>query len=130
MAEDSQPGENRGQLCAVNFTQFDAMIDGPDSPCVAIYRDFVSATAHSLCRIQKAAQEANCEEVESIAHQLKGASASFGLIDFSAWMKDAENVAKEGSGQEAFAATAWLEDATRLLERTVALVRAERGIEV
>jgi HPt (histidine-containing phosphotransfer) domain-containing protein len=130
MTCNERADENCDEPGAVDFTQFDAMVDGPDSPCVAIYRDFVSGAADSLSAIREAAGEGNRTEVESVAHQLKGASASFGLTDFSARMKEAEYAAKRGRGLEAIGAEAWLDEATLLLERTVARVRAERGIEV
>ena len=75
--------------------------------------------------IREAAEKGIGTKVESVAHQLKGASASFGLNDFSARMKEAEYAAKEGRGLEEIATEAWFNEATQLLERAVASVRCQ-----
>ena len=115
---------------SVDFAQFDAMIDSPESPCVEIYRDFVKSAEESLARMRDAVSEGRDDEVESVAHQLKGASASFGLAGFSARMAVCEAAAREGGCSARLSAASWYDASLRLLAATTDRVEAERGIGV
>ena len=128
MSGKQDAGAGGGNL--VDFTQFDAMIDGPESPCVEIYRDFVKAAELSVARIGKAAREGDSSQVESISHQHKGASASFGLVGFSALMSAAESAARSGTGISDIASEAWVDGALQMLGMTIGRVEADRGIGV
>jgi len=128
---DDEGAESSPSEGLVDFAQFDAMIDSPDSPCVKIYSDFVKSAQQFLVNVRNALSEGNDEEVRSITHQLKGASASFGLTGFSARMLACEEAARNEacfSGQ--VSAMSWYEESVRLLITSAEVIAAQRQITV
>lgn len=124
--EGSAESHEAGEL--VDFSQFDSLVDGPRSPCVEIYRDFIKAALRSLDELQEAASKGSFESVESIAHQVSGSAALLGLVRFSGRMKTSELNAREKESLAHYATEKWVRDLRLVLSLTTDRVEAVRGI--
>lgn len=120
--------ENPNDSEGIDWQQFDMIVDGPDSPCVAIFLNFVEGIPGLLARIQEASATSDDKEAGSIAHQLKGSSSSFGFATFASRMKALEMAAKHGDDLSSFSSEAWLAETLDLFQRLREQVRLERGI--
>ena len=120
--------EGAGDDEAIDWRQFDMIVDAPDSPCVAIFEKFVEGVPGLLARIREAAASGNGEEAGSIAHQLKGSSSSFGFAEFASRMKAIELTAKAGEDVTPFSDEAWETGTATFFAELRERVRQERGI--
>lgn len=121
-------GQDVSDSDPINWRQFDMIVEGPDSPCVAIFEEFVNGVDEQLSQIREAASADDGEEAGSIAHQLKGSSSSFGFAEFASRMKAIELAAKAGDDLSPFASDAWKSDITTFFQGLRKRVRDEREI--
>ena len=127
------PAKNAGdemadEAGAIDWQQFDMIVDGPDSPCVAIFEKFVEGMPALLSRIREAAASGDSEVAGSIAHQLKGSSSSFGFAEFASRMKAVELAAKAGEDLSPFSTTDWKTETHTFFAELRDKVRQERGL--
>ncbi len=112
----------------VDFSQFDVIVPGPDSPCVALFHEYLQQVPDAIAAIRDAAAQNDADAVASKAHQFKGSSATFGLIRFSDLMRITEKDARAGVALDTMSTEEWANTALSLFTESCSLIRSSRGI--
>jgi CheY-like chemotaxis protein/HPt (histidine-containing phosphotransfer) domain-containing protein len=124
---ESEP-EEPSPSGSIDWRQFDKVVDGPDSPCVAILEKFAAGVPEMLGKIREATAAGDAGEAGSLAHQLKGSGSSFGFAGFAATMKEIEVTARSDGDLSRFGTPQWEAEAVAAFVADREAVRAQRGI--
>lgn len=84
----ANPVADDGDDGAIDWEHFEMVIDGGDKEAVEIFDDFCESTPRLIAEMNTAEQEKNWQLFASLAHQIKGTFATFGLVRLSQRMNE------------------------------------------
>lgn len=93
-ASDSRNSLQNTEEAAIDHATFETLCQNIDNikPVIAI---FLRLLPHRLKKLEKAVQEEDSAEIESIAHTLKGSCSQFGAYELAELCSQAENMAHD-----------------------------------